>query len=226
MKQMGDDETMTQLTDAREIFKAAYENRYTWDDQFPGYAATVEFRQGDQAYTGKIKVSPDFQIEVTDVEGEEVRTILQRQTQEVITHRRRTAFEKAHGKNSFSLGKTDATGAVEILVQGDAMGSNYQVRDREISQVSRVMNKMAFTIDHKGSLKTEQGYISTHYDVVFRNAETQGLMSEMSVENTYEKVGAYYLLTHQVVRHQEPETPPVTDEFKFSQVRLLEPALA
>lgn len=37
---------MAAQTQARDLFRAAYENRYTWDSDFPGYVADVELRQG------------------------------------------------------------------------------------------------------------------------------------------------------------------------------------
>lgn len=214
---------MTDQT-ALELFRSAYENRYTWDQNFPGFSADVQFTLGDQVHTGKVTVTPDFKVEVTDLADETAREVLYNQIRDVVTHRKRNAFEQAHGKNSFSLGNTLANGAVEILVQGDAMGSNYQVRDREICQVSRVMGRMAFTIDHKASFNTGEGYLSTRYDAIFRNAASQDLMQEAQYEDTYEQVGDYYLMTHQVIRRQSPNEAPVTEEFSFSNVRLLEPA--
>jgi len=53
-------------------------------------------------------------------------------------------------ENQFSLGKMDETGAVDILVKGDAMGVNYKIR--EPCQVSRVMGRMV--IDTHESLDT------------------------------------------------------------------------
>ena len=29
-------------------FRAAYENRYTWDSDFPGYTTKLELKQGDE----------------------------------------------------------------------------------------------------------------------------------------------------------------------------------
>ena len=34
----------------RTCFKAAYENRYTWDKAFPGYTADVTYTHNDQKY--------------------------------------------------------------------------------------------------------------------------------------------------------------------------------
>jgi hypothetical protein len=142
---------------------------------------------------------------------------------DIVTHRKRSSFEQAHGKNEFNLGEADSTGAVEILVKGDAMGSNYKVRGTEICQVSRVMGPMAFTINTNESLDTGEGYVSTGYNAIFRNSKTGDLMGKREFEETYEKVGNYYVMTRQVVDAIEGEGR-ITTEFNFSNIKLLEPA--
>ncbi|HEY9846251.1 MAG TPA: DUF3386 domain-containing protein [Candidatus Caenarcaniphilales bacterium] len=214
---------MTELMNARDLFQAAYENRYTWDDSFPGYSADVELTQGDETYSGKIRINQDLSVEVSGIDTEAVQESLYTQLRDVVTHRKRNAFEKAHGANHFNLGETDNTGAVEILVQGDAMGSNYKVRNNQISQVSRVMGRMAFVIHHKASLDTGKGYVSSNYTAVFRNPQTNQVIRQMEFQDTYEPIGDYYVLTRQVVHSQE-QGQKTTTQIKFSNVKLLQPA--
>lgn len=214
---------MTEQTNARELFKAAYENRYTWDANFPGYSADVELKQGDEVYTGKIRINPDLSVEVTGIEDEEVSQSIYTQLRDVVTHRKRSSFEQSHGKNQFNLGEQDSTGAMDILVKGDAMGSNYKIRGTEICQVSRVMGRMAFVIDTHESLDTGEGYVAKRYDAVFRNAQTNEITKELEFEDIYEKIGDYYVMTRQVVRSRE-NGQIITTEFNFANVKLLEVA--
>lgn len=215
---------MTEQTSARELFKAAYENRYTWDKDFPGYSADIEIKQGDEVYTGKVRINRDLTVEVSGIEDEKVQESVYNQMRDIVTHRKRTAFEQAHGKSEFSLGEGDHTGAVEILVKGDAMGSNYKVRGTEICQVSRVMGPMAFTINTSKSLDTGEGYISQGYNAIFRSSKTGDLKGKREFEEVYEKLGAYYVMTRQVVHAIEDEGRTTT-EFNFSNIKLLEPAV-
>lgn len=210
-------------TSARELFRAAYENRYTWDENFPGYSADVQLKQGDEVYTGKVRINRDLSVEVTGIEDEQVQEGIYTQLRDVVTHRKRSQFDSAHGKNEFNVGKTDETGATQILVTGDAMGSNYKIRGKEICQVSRVMGRMAFVIDTHESLDTGEGYLATRYDAVFRNPQTDEVTAVLKFEETYEKVGEYYLMTGQVVQEYKQGDRTIT-EFKFSNVKLLEPA--
>lgn len=212
---------MTDSNQARELFRTAYENRYTWDASFPGYRADLELRQGDKVYCGQIAVNADLSVEVSSFEDETVRESVYNQLRDIVTHRKRSSFEQAHDKNSFSLGATDPTGAVEIRVTGDAMGSNYKVRGREICQVSRVMGPMAFTINTEESLQTEGGYISTGYHAIFRNPKTDELKGKRNFRESYEKVGNYYLPALQKVEAIAAGGEITTTEFRFSNIQLL-----
>ncbi|MBW4682691.1 MAG: DUF3386 domain-containing protein [Microcoleus vaginatus WJT46-NPBG5] len=214
---------MTEQTNARELFRAAYENRYTWDGNFPGYTADIVLKQGDEVYHGKIAIKPDMSVEVTGIEDDEVKQSVYTQLRDIVTHRKRSNFEQSHGKNTFSAGEADNTGALEILVKGDSMGSNYKIRGTEICQVSRVMGRMAFTIDTHESLDTGEGYAASRYDAIFRNPQTNDTIKELQFEDSYEKIGNYYVMTRQVI-HSKENGQVTTTEFNFSNVKLLEPA--
>ena len=120
---------------ARDRFRAAYENRYTWDSDFPGYTTKLELKQGDEVYKADIKVNKDLSVEISGIEDEKVAESVYNHMRDVITHRKRNTFEKAHGKSTFTLGEEDNTGAVEILVKGDSMGSNYKIRGTDRKSV-------------------------------------------------------------------------------------------
>ena len=210
---------------ARDRFRAAYENRYTWDENFPGYKTKVELKQGDEIYTGNITVNRDLSVEVTGIADEKVHESVYNHLRDVITHRKRSSFEQAHGKSTFSLGEEDSTGAREILVKGDSMGSNYKIRGAEICQVSRVMGPIAFVINTNDSLDTGEGYISTGYNAIFRDSKTNEFKGKREFKETYEKFGNYYLPTHQLIESIDKDGQKTITEFTFSQIQLLESAV-
>ena len=209
---------------ARDRFQAAYENRYTWDSNFPGYTTKLELKQGDEVYTADIKVNSKLEVEVTGIEDEKVSESVYNHMRDVITHRKRNSFANAHGKSTFTLGEEDSSGAVEILVKGDSMGSNYKIRGTEICQVSRVMGPMAFVINTNESLDTGEGYISTGYNAIFRDSKTNDLKAKREFHESYEQLGKYYVPKHQVIESIDPGGDKITTEFVFSETKLLEPA--
>jgi Protein of unknown function (DUF3386) len=231
-------QTQTAENQAQQIFQAAYENRYTWDNQFPGLTARVAVSINGLTRNGEVKIHSDLSVEVLmdqpqlisrtsrnpdgsekTIEVDEGQEWLVNQLRDVVTHRKRKTFADAHGKSSFSLGESDETGAVEILVSGDAMGSNYKVRNKEISMVSRVMGRVAFVINHLGHLDTGEGYISSAYTAIFRNPVDDQITRQAKFEDTYEKIGNYYVMTKQAVQINE-QGEHKTYEITFSDLYL------
>jgi hypothetical protein len=231
--------TADRTSQACDLFRAAYDNRYTWDDGFPGYAADFELeighdaplgRSGDKVlkagiYLGSVQVPADL----TDLNGIVVSGVndplaaewVVNQIKDVITHRKRADFESAHGKHEFSLdGQPDASGAVPIAVSGDAMGSHYKVKHNEVVQVSRTMGRMAFTINHLDKLDTGSGYVSTAYTAVFNNPETGEILNQLKFSDRYVEFAGYYLMSEQVVKGTSRGKPSYT-RVSFSNFREL-----
>ena len=132
---------MTESRSAQELFQAAYENRYTWEKTFPGYTATVQLKQGDETFEGTVKVNPNLSAEVIGVDNEDARNAIIGQLREVAIHRVRRTFAETHGKNSFSYGATDETGAVEILMGGKSEVIPLMLRKTTTGMVSNQRNK-------------------------------------------------------------------------------------
>jgi Protein of unknown function (DUF3386) len=223
-------QTMTEVTNkgndqARAIFRAAYENRYTWDANFPGYTADISLKRGDEVFTGQVRIPADgMKAEVMNVADEQAKKEIAEQAWEIGVHRVRRAFEQTHGENVFTLGETDKTGAVEIFVEGKAMGDRYKVRDNEVCLVYRRIRNVIVTINTYTSHKTPEGYLSHRYDSAYHDAETGEAKGESDFEDTYEKVGGYYILTKRLICSTQ-NGEDVTHEYSFSNVRLLQPAV-
>jgi hypothetical protein len=216
---------MTERIEARDLFRAAYENRYTWENNFPGYTADVTFRRGDEVFSGKVRVNPDLSGEVFEVADEQAKKEIQGQLWETAIHRIRRTFEETHGKNAFSYGDTDETGAVEILVGGKSQGDRYKIRNNEVCHVHRHIHGVVVTIDTFSSHDTGEGYLSHRYDSIYRDPKTGEVKAGQSeFEDNYEKIGKYYILTSRVIQTEE-NGQKVTREFGFSNVKLLEPAI-
>lgn len=215
---------MTEQLEARDLFRAAYENRYTWDNNFPGYTADVTVRQGGEVHTAKVRITEKLAVEVSDIADEQVKQSILEQAREIAIHRIRRSFEETHGKNTFSYGETDETGAVEILMGGKAEGDRYKVRKNEVCLVHRHIHNIVVTINTFGTHHTSEGYLSHRYHSVYHDAKTGEPKGESEFEDNYEQVDNYYILTQRVIRAIEGDRQ-VTTEFTFSNIALLQPAL-
>ncbi|MBE9076011.1 DUF3386 domain-containing protein [Romeria aff. gracilis LEGE 07310] len=207
-------------TSARELLRAAYENRYTWDSSFPGYTSDVTFRRGDQTFTGKAQVNPDLSAEVAGIDDEEAHKMVKGQLWEVAIHRVRREFEDTHGKNKFELGEVDDSGAVEILVSGKSEGDRYKVRNDEVVLVHRHIHGVVVTINTFDSHDTGAGYLSHTYDSVYHDPKTGELKQGRSeYRDEYEKVGDYFILTERVIRSEDGSE----QVYQFSNIQLMSP---
>ena len=209
---------------AQELFRAAYENRYIWDQAFPGYTADVTYTDNGQIYTGTAKVGADLKPEVTGIDDEAAQKAIHGQLFEVAIHRVRRSFEATHGANTFRYGETLADGSVEILMGGKAEGDKYHVRDNEVSMVHRHIHGVVVTIHTFSSHDTGAGYLSHRYDSVYHDPQTGAQKGGLSTfEDNYESVGGYSILSHRHIETTTDDGPQVQD-FVFSNIALMEPA--
>ncbi|CEJ46986.1 DUF3386 domain-containing protein [Umezakia ovalisporum] len=212
--------TITKLS-AQELFRAAYENRYTWDKSFPGYTADIVYKYEQQVFTGKVVIDANLKAEVLDVEDEQAKKAIHGQAWEIAIHRVRRSFEDTHSANTFSYGNTDETGAMEILVGGKSEGDKYKVRNNEVCHVHRLIHGTFVTINTFSSHNTGEGYLSHTYNSVYNDPKTgeqKGGRSEFTDE--YEKVGEYFILNRRQIR-TEAAGKISTQEFIFSNIQLL-----
>lgn len=209
----------TQIS-AQELFRAAYENRYTWDKNFPGYTAEVTYHRNGDVFTGQIKVGADLKPEVVGIANEEAQKEIHGQLFETAIHRVRRSFADTHSKNSFSYGKTLEDGSVEVLMGGKAEGDRYELRNNEVSMVHRHIHGVVVTIHTFSSHDTGEGYLSHRYDSIYHDpttGEAKGGLSQF--EDSYEKVGSYYLLSRRQISTAAPT--PLEQTFVFSNIALL-----
>ena len=212
--------TVTQIS-AQELFQAAYQNRYTWDGNFPGYTADITYKYDDQVITGQVRIDANMKAEVLNVEDEAAKKAIHGQAWEIAVHRVRRAFAQTHGANTFRYGSKDANGAVEIFVGGKSEGDKYKVRNNEVCHVHRLIHGTFVTIDTFSSHETGEGYLSHTYNSVYHDPETgaqKGGKSDFTDE--YEKVGNYYILNRREIRTEIAERISIQD-FIFSNIELL-----
>jgi hypothetical protein len=208
-------------TSAQDLFRAAYENRYTWDKDFPGYTADVTYTHNEEVHKGHITVSADLKPEVTGIENEAAKKAIHAQLFEVAIHRIRRSFNDTHGNNTFSYGDTMPDGAVEIIMGGKAKGDKYRVKNDEVVLVHRHIHGVVVTINTYSTHDTGEGYLSYRYDSIYHDPQTgeqKGGLSDF--EDEYTKVGKYHILAR---RHIETEKDDEIDvqEFVFSNISLL-----
>jgi hypothetical protein len=208
---------MTQTLTAQDVFHSAYENRYTWDSNFPGYQGNVTMIDGEQQYNARISVNSDLSFEVTDIEDSTAKKAIQGQLWEMTIHRVKHSFAETHGKNTFSFGEKDDTGAIEILVGGASAGNSYKVRDNTVCFVNRRIRDKVVNINTLKTLMTEKGYLSEEYESFYLNPGTKERETGITTfSDRFAQIGDYYLLTERSIQSVDSEGNPVNTKFIFS----------
>ena len=83
---------------------------------------------------------------------------------------------------------------MEILAEGDTMGTSYIVRKGEILRVARTAGRVRFAADNLSQLRTEDGrYITVEYQLTYFSNEDQSEISKEELVDAYSKVGVYWL---------------------------------
>jgi hypothetical protein len=160
------------------------------------------------------------------IDNEDARNSIIGQLREVAIHRVRRTFAETHGKNSFSYGETDETGAVEILMGGKSEGDRYKLRNNEVCLVHRHIHGVVVTINTLSSHDTGAGYLSHRYDSVYADPATGEAKGGKTVfEDNYQKVGDFQLLSQRIT--EEAVADGITrTEFNFSNMELLPAVVA
>ena len=149
-------------TDIRDLFQAAYNNRYTWEPGFSGYSGRCLWIQGERQVEGSFNVGADLKAEVNGVSDEEVHKAFASQLWEVCIHRVRRSFEQTHSANTFTAGDNTAEGR-EVIVGGKGEGDKYRIKNDVVTMVHRHIHGTVVTIHTESTTDTGSGYLSRCY---------------------------------------------------------------
>ena len=203
-------------TDLREAFRAAYENRYTWDPGFGGYRGRCLWQQGDRQLAGTFRVGADLKAAVEGIDNAEVHKAIAGQLWEVTIHRVRRPFEQTHGENTFTAGDTDAVGT-EVIVGGKGEGDRYRIKDAVVTMVHRHIHGTVVTIFTESVTHTGRGYLSRSYSSQYSDpasGEPRGGRSHFTDTFVPLGDGGPWVLSERVVVSQDGEASTSTT-FRF-----------
>ncbi len=148
--------------DCTHLFKSAYENRYTWESNFPGYEGICSWSDGKREIKGSFTLGQDLKSNISEIDDEEIHKAISSQLWEVAIHRVRRSFEQTHGKNTFTFGDTNEIGS-EIIVGGKNEGDKYRVKNNVVTMVNRHIHGNLIIIHTEDVTHTGNGYLSKSY---------------------------------------------------------------
>jgi hypothetical protein len=210
--------------DATAAFRAAYENRYTWEPGFGGYRGHCVWEQPGAAgepgrrVEGSFVVGADLKAQVEGIDDAEVHKAVASQLWEVAIHRVRRSFEQTHGENTFTAGDTDAVGT-EVIVGGRNSGDRYRIKDDVVTMVHRHIHGTVVTIFTESVTHTGSGYLSHRYTSRYADPATgapRGGLSRFTDTFVPLVAGGPWVLSERVVETEAfGDTPASRQVFRF-----------
>ncbi len=146
----------------KEIFRKAYENRYTWQNDFNGYQGKCTFIKKNNIHEGRFILGNDFKPNIQKIYDENIVKSISSQLFEVSIHRVRRDFNSIHSENNFNLMKSSESG-IEMKVSGKNDGDKYRVKDLGINMVYRKIHGTIIEIFVEEFLDTGDGLLSKKY---------------------------------------------------------------
>ena len=201
---------------ARKIFKAAFENRYTWKDGFPGLTADLNIiNHGEKPIEASITVDRNLVVDFEcDDCGGELRSLVRAQVSQFVTHRVYEPFDEKYTKGEafFQVVKKRKKGLWEITADGEtAMGSWYLIdsKTNEVRQLTRTLGgPVKFMIHHEKNIITEEGnYIANYYPVKFyiEDGDRKHDLGEVVYDDKFVKDGKWWLPEHRILKGNLPQ---------------------
>ena len=205
-------------SDCTAAFRAAYENRYTWDPGFGGYQGCCVWEQGEQRAEGRFSVGADLKAQVEGIADEAIHKAMASQLWEVAIHRVRRGFEQTHGDNTFTAGDTNAVG-VEVIVGGKNTGDRYRIKGDVVTMVHRHIHGTVVTIFTESTTDTGHGYLSHQYTSQYSDpasGASKGGLSRFTDTFVPLVEGGPWVLAERVVESEAfGETPASRQTFRF-----------
>tara|TARA_Y100001978_G_scaffold193145_1_gene198970 strand:- start:368 stop:1018 length:651 start_codon:yes stop_codon:yes gene_type:complete len=206
----------------KQIFREAYENRYTWPKEFNGYKGNCFFKSKNEEFKGFFTVGKDFRPVVKNISNETIEKAISSQLFEVVIHRVRKNFDEIHSKNYFKL-ETNTKEGIQMLVTGKNEGDKYRVKDKAINMVYRRMHGLIIEIFVEKFIDTKNGLLSHKYSSIQIDQQTLKPKSQkLYYEDEFLNIdGNLWVLGKRTINYLNQFKEQVEDKFIFEELSLL-----
>jgi len=145
-----------------DIFKEAYNCRYTWPKVFNGYSGKCFFAENENLTVGEFSLDNSFKAQIKNISDNDIVKRISSQLFEVAIHRVKREFSEVHKNNNFKFLEETERG-MEIKVLGKNEGDKYIVKDKKINMVFRKIHGVVIEIFVEEFIDTGNGFLSRKY---------------------------------------------------------------
>ena len=207
----------------KELFKNAYERRYTWDSKFSGYKGKCIFSVNSDTYKGNFVLGKDFKPEIHNIDDQKIVKSISSQLFEVSIHRVKREFKEIHSKNNFNLIK-DSESGIEMIVSGKSEGDKYRVKNNCINMVYRKIHGIIIEIFVQEFFDTGNGFLSKKYTSQQIDPNTLKANSlKLEYEDRFINIGSQdiWILNSRSIKYLNKNQEEDIQEFIFEDLSLL-----
>ena len=208
----------------KEIFRKAYENRYTWKNEFNGYKGKCIFLvNNNNIQEGEFLLGKDFKPNIQKIEDEKIVKSIASQLFEVCIHRVKREFKTVHSENNFNLLKNSESG-IEMSVSGKNQGDKYRVKNDCINMVYRKIHGTIIEIFVEEFLHTGIGSLSKKYSSQQIDPDTLKAKSQkLEYADEFINIGEedYWILNSRTIKYLNENQEEETQKFVFEDLSLL-----
>ena len=207
----------------KEIFRKAYENRYTWKNEFNGYKGKCIFFINNNHHEGEFFLGKDFKPNIQKIDDDEIVKSIASQLFEVCIHRVKRQFQSVHSENDFNLLKSSDNG-IEMRVSGKNEGDKYRVKNKCINMVYRKIHGTIIEIFVDEFLDTGIGFLSQKYSSQQIDPDTLKSNSQkLKFEDHFINVSNenYWILNTRTIKYLNQNQEEEIQRFIFEDIRLL-----
>jgi len=207
----------------KEIFQKAYQNRYTWNNEFNGYKGKCIFFYKKNIHEGEFLLGKDFKPNIQNIEDDKIAKSIASQLFEVSIHRVKREFKSVHSENNFNLIKKSESG-IEMSVSGKNQGDKYRVQNDCINMVYRKIHGTIIEIFVQEFLHTGKGTLSKKYSSQSIDPNTLKAKSQkLEYEDEFINIGeeGFWILNSRKIKYLNQNQEEETQKFVFENLSLL-----
>ena len=207
----------------KEIFRKAYENRYTWKTEFSGYKGKCIFFIDNNIHEGEFLLGKDFKPNIKNIEDEKLVKSIASQLFEVCIHRVKREFKSVHSENNFNLLKNSESG-IEMSVSGKNQGDKYRVKNDCINMVYRKIHGTIIEIFVEEFLDTGIGSLSKKYSSQSIDPDTLKVKSQkLEYKDEFININEqdHWILNSRTIKYLNQNQEEEIQKFVFEDLSLL-----
>ena len=215
--------TLTEIN-CKELFKKAYERRYTWNTEFNGYKGKCIFSVNSDSYKGEFVLGKDFKPVIQNIDDQEIVNSVSSQLFEVCIHRVKRKFDEIHSKNNFNFIK-DSESGIEMIVSGKSEGDKYRVKNNCINMVYRKIHGIIIEIFVQEFFDTGNGFLSKKYTSQQIDPNTLKANSlKLEYEDRFINIGSQdiWILNSRSIKYLNKNQEEEIQKFIFEDLSLLD----